>query len=340
MQDRKSPTLIDVAKQAGVSTATVSRCLNQPSALRAETRRRVEAAVDALGYTPHFGGQALASNRTNTIGAVIPTMENAIFARGLQALEEKLAEAGVTLLVASSGYDPDREEAQIRALIRRGVDGLLLIGQARPERTYELLSRQGTPVVLAWCLPKPGAPRSIGFDNRGAAAALAAAVLAEGHREIAMISGVAAWNDRVAERVAGVRAALASAGLDLPPHRLVEARYTIQDGDAAFRQVLAAGDERPTAVICGNDVLAAGALRAARALSLEAPRDVSITGFDDIDLADAVHPGLTTVRVPHRRMGRLAAETLLALRDGVPITADPSLETSIVRRGSLGPPAR
>ena len=105
--------------------------------------------MEVLGYTPHFGGRALASNRTNTIGAIIPTMENAIFARGLQALQESLAEAGVTLLVASSGYDPMREQEQVRGLLGRGVDGIMLIGAARPDATHELMRSRGVPFVQA-----------------------------------------------------------------------------------------------------------------------------------------------------------------------------------------------
>ena len=144
------PKLEDVAQLSGVSTATVSRVFNAPALVREETRKRVQAAVEQLGYTPHFGGRALASNRTWTVGAVIPTMENAIFARGLQAMEETLAEAGVTLLVSTSHYDSAREAAQISALIGRGVDGLILIGEARDAAVYDLLARRGIPFVLVW----------------------------------------------------------------------------------------------------------------------------------------------------------------------------------------------
>lgn len=341
-----NPTLDDVARRARVSTATVSRSLNEPDRVRKETLDRVRDAVDALGYTPHFGGQALASNRTNTIGAVIPTMANAIFARGIQSLEEALGDAGVTLLVASSNYDPDREAAQVRALLGRGVDGLLLIGAARPETTYELLRKRDARVVLAWTAGagattgpagRADGPVCVGFDNRASARAMADCVLDMGHRDVAMISGLTEWNDRADDRVVGLREALAARGLALAPERLIEAAYSLDAGDDAFRALWARG-ERPTVVMCGNDVLAAGALRAARRLSLDVPGEVSITGFDDIDLAEAVEPGLTTVHVPHRRMGRSAAAALLALRAGEDPDDAPPLETSIVLRGSLGPP--
>ena len=145
-----APTLEDVARRAGVSTATVSRCLNEPARVTDATRERVTDAVAALGYSPNFGARALAARRTRTIGAVIPTMEHAIFARALQAFQEALQAKGFTLLVASSSYQPDLEEEQIRALVARGAEGLLLVGHDRPERVYEFLEMQNVPALIAW----------------------------------------------------------------------------------------------------------------------------------------------------------------------------------------------
>jgi LacI family transcriptional regulator len=337
---KPSPTLEDVARRCGVSAATVSRALNSPTRVRPETLARIEAAVAELGYTPHFGGRALALGRANTVGVVIPTMENAIFAEGLQAMQERLAEDGVTLLVATSGYDAAREAGQIRALLARGVDGLALIGEDRPEATYRLLQERRVPHVLVWTW-RPDAPRPlVGFDNRAAARAIAERTLALGHRRVAMIAGVAEGNDRARLRVEGVRAALAEAGLALEPPRLVEAAYDAEAGAAAAGRLLAL-TPRPTALLCGNDVLAAGALLGIRRAGLAAPRDVSVTGFDDIDLARLVTPPLTTVRAPHRRMGRAAAELLLRLKDGEAAgAAGRRFDTHVVERESLGPPPR
>lgn len=332
-----SPTLEDVARRAGVSTATVSRCLNFPDQVRAATRARVQSAIDALGYTPHFGGRALASNRTNTVGAVIPTMNNAIFAQALQVMQEELSAAGVTLLVATSQYDDDREREQLRTLLARGVDGLVLIGRRRPEETYAMLRARGIPFVVLWSYDEDGTDCCVGFDNVAAARAMAERVLAEGHRRIAMIAGITRGNDRAEARVAGVRAALGAAGIALVPPRLVEAPYDI-DESAAAAEALLALEPRPTAIICGNDVQAAGALRAARRLGLAVPGDLSVVGFDDIDLATVVDPPLTTVRVPHRRMGRAAAQCLLdRLRLGEPMRSR-RFDAALVERESLGPP--
>lgn len=337
MNEYSRPTLDDVARAAGVSTATVSRCLNAPERVIAPTRERVMAAVTALGYTPDFGGRALASRRTNTVGAIIPTMENAIFARGLQSFQEALSKAGKTLLVASSSYDPARERAQMEALIGRGADGLLLIGSARPESSVEYLRRRGVPYVGAWNLGPESEGFFVGFDNAAAASELTAKVIAQGHRRIAMIGGISEMNDRAAARIAGVRTAVDTANLDGGLIDVIEAPYAFHDGAEAFARLMEASP-RPTAVICGNDVLAIGAMQRAREMGLSVPEDISITGFDDIDISEMVNPGLTTVRVPHRRMGEAAAEMLLKLINKEPVERQIEISTSIIERGTLGPP--
>ncbi|WP_420406818.1 LacI family DNA-binding transcriptional regulator [Hoeflea sp.] len=337
MNDYSRPTLDDVARAAGVSTATVSRCLNAPERVIAPTRERVMAAVTALGYTPDFGGRALASRRTNTVGAIIPTMENAIFARGLQSFQEALSRSGKTLLVASSGYDPAREREQMEALIGRGADGLLLIGSARPESSIEYLKRRRVPYVGAWNLGPGPDGFFVGFDNAAAAAELTARVIAQGHRRIAMIGGISEMNDRAAARIAGVRGAVESASIEGGLIDVIEAPYAFHDGADAFARLMQASP-RPTAVICGNDVLAIGAMQRAREMGMSVPGDISITGFDDIDIAEMVNPGLTTVRVPHRRMGEAAAEMLLKLINKEPVEHQIEIPTSIIERGTLGPP--
>lgn len=337
---RRNPTIDDVARLAGVSTATVSRSLNSPARVREPTRLAVEQAVSQLGYTPNFGGQALASNRTNTIGAIIPTMENAIFARALQALQETLATRNVTLLVATSQYSPTHEEAQIRTLLARGVDGLVLIGSDRLPGAYQLLAARGVPFVVLWSAPADAQHLTIGFDNVAAATDVARHVIRRGHRDIAMISGITLGNDRARDRVRGVSDALTEAGLTLPPCKLVESAYTVKDAELAASHLLQS-PRIPTAVICGNDVLAAGCLRAARQLGIDVPTDLSVTGFDDIDLATAVFPALATVRVPHRRMGAGAGEALLGWLETGIRPASVVLPTEFIQRLSLGdaPPA-
>ena len=335
--DATLPTLEDVAERAGVSTATVSRCLNAPERVSAATRERVMQAVEALGYAPNFGARALAAKRTNTFGAIIPTMENAIFARGLQAFQEELGQHGVTLLVASSSYRPELEEEQVRALVARGADALLLIGHDRTRRSYDFLDQRRIPYLVAWAYD-PDAPRlSIGFDNRAAMRALAEAVLDCGHRRLGYIGAAQAGNDRARLRAEGVADAIRGRGLDPSALASVETPYGIANGAEAFAAIMSAAAP-PTAVLCGNDVLAAGALSMARRMGLDVPGDVSVTGFDDIDLAEIVTPALTTVHVPHREMGRRAARLLVALRNGEDVDGSVELPATVTLRESLGPP--
>lgn len=331
------PTLLDVARAAGVSTATVSRCLNKESTVAQATRAKVMQAVDALGYTPNFNARAIAAKRSQTIGAIIPTMENAIFARGLQAFQEALHEMGFTLLVSSSAYQPELEAQQIKSLIAHGADGLLLIGYERDPSVYEYLARRNIPTVLAWAFSNDQNLDAVGFDNRAAMAELANAVLGMGHRRIGYISGILEGNDRAQSRLEGVHDAMLGFGLDPSTITVVERHYDIEEGAEAFELVMKS-EPRPTVVMCGNDVLAAGALARAYQMGLKVPEDVSITGFDDIELAKILQPPLTTVHVPHRLMGRTAAEVLVQKIAGETETIVRELPVEIMLRGSLAPP--
>ncbi|WP_299727963.1 LacI family DNA-binding transcriptional regulator [uncultured Tateyamaria sp.] len=338
MSDGKTiPTLDDVARAAGVSTATVSRCLNTPDRVVEKTRTKVLAVVEALGYTPNFGARAMAAKRTYTIGAIIPTMENAIFARGLQAFQEALHARGYTLLVSSTGYQAEVEAEQIRALVARGADGLLLIGRARDPSIYAFLRNRSVATLIAWTFEAGSQQPAVGFDNHAAMKALASAVIDQGHRRIGLISGTLDGNDRATARHAGIRDALTEHGLDPDDLPVIETSYEVENGGAAF-ETLMQRTPRPTAIMCGNDVLAVGAMKRARDMGLRVPEDVSITGFDDIELARIVTPELTTMRVPHQEMGRRAAEELVNLLEGTSPGAVIELDCALKLRGSLGPP--
>lgn len=330
------PTLQDVARAAGVSTATVSRCLNEKQKVSPRTRTKVMQAVDQLGYTPNFNARAMAAKRSFTIGAIIPTMENAIFARGLQSFQETLYDLGYNLLVSSSAYQPDLEAAQIRELVARGADGLLLIGYERDQSVYDYLERRGIPTVLAWASSPDNDHPFVGFDNRNAMRRLADTVLDMGHRRLGMISGIMDGNDRALGRFQGIADALQDRGLDPDDLTVIETVYDIEAGADAFEHLMSA-PQRPSVVMCGNDVLATGALARARKLGLTVPDDVSITGFDDIELAKYVYPALTTVHVPHRTMGRIAAQELVNLITDAATKVGHELEASIVMRDSLKP---
>lgn len=330
------PTLEDVAHNAGVSTATVSRCLNNPDLVAERTRQKVLDAVRDLGYAPNFGAQALAAKRTNTFGAIIPTMDNAIFARGLQAFQEELGHNGVTLLVASSSYRPDLEEEQIRALVSRGADALLLIGHDRTQQSYDFLNKRQIPYVIAWTYDKSGPHTSIGFDNRQSMQELGTAVIGQGHHALGFITAERQSNDRARKRFEGLCDAMRIHGLDPDGLQIEETQYSVANGAKAFEHLMQR-PLRPTAVLCGNDVLAVGAIKKARELGIRVPQDISITGFDDIEIADIITPALTTVHVPHREMGRRAAQVLLDMRSASGVLQSLKLDARLTWRDSLGP---
>ena len=328
------PTLDDVANAAGVSTATVSRCLNEKQKVSAKTLSKVMEAVESLGYTPNFNARAMAAKQSHTIGAIIPTMENAIFARGLQAFQETLLEQRYNLLVSSSAYQPKLEAQQIRELVARGADGLLLIGYERDKAVYDYLARRGIPTVLAWASRPDSGHASVGFDNRAAMRQLADRVIEMGHRQIAVISGIIEGNDRAAERLAGIKDSWHAHGFEPDDLPIIQTSYEIENGAAAFKKLIQV-DAKPTVIMCGNDVLAAGVLSKAREMGFRVPEDISVTGFDDIELAKHVFPALTTVHVPHREMGRIAAGSLIDLIEGRVEKVSRQLDVSIKMRASL-----
>lgn len=336
-KERTVPTLEDVARVAGVSTATVSRSLNTPERVEESTRTRVMNVVEQLGYTPNFAARVMAAKRSFTIGAIIPTMENAIFARGIQAFQEELYRRGYVLLVSCFLYEPDIEKDQIRTLVARGADGLLLIGHHRDEGIYEYLENQKVPSLVSWIYDEDAQRPSVGFENRKSMAALTREVIKMGHRNICAIMGVSQDNDRVQHRIAGIKDIFVEYGLDPDGLKIVETTHEVERGGDAFESLMSMS-ERPTAVICGNDVLAVGAIRRARKLGIAVPEDVSITGFDDIELARIVDPPLTTVHVPHREMGRKAACELVKMIENKHVGDSIHLETNLQIRESLGPP--
>ena len=336
--DRPAATLKDVAQRAGVSTATVSRVLNAQGRVNRETEARVADAVAALGYVPHAAARALASRRSRTVGAVTAALDNPIFARGLQALEHRLEQSGYGLLVASSNYEPARELKQVRTMVERGIDAIMLQGDSHLPEVYALLQRKGIAYVNTWVYDAAAAHPCCGFNNELAGRNLADYLLDLGHREIAMVAGVTAGNDRALNRIRGVTAALKARGLELPPARVVERPYSLSDGRDGLRALLAAPGSRPTAVIGGNDLLAIGVMLEAQQSGLTVPGDLSVAGFDDIELAANIAPALTTVHVPVEEICTLAGDYLVARIEGRPARDHVALEARLVVRQSTARP--
>ena len=326
----------DVALAAGVSVATVSRALNRTGRFSAETLQRVRNAANKLGYVPHGAARALASQRSRAFGAIVPTLENLNFALCAEAIQRRAIEARYHLLVASTGYDPSRELSHVQDFAAHGVDGIVLVGAQRDPAVVDFLRAREIPYVVTWVLADPDTP-SVGFDNAEAARRLASHLLDLGHRQFGVIAGLVRNNDRAAARLEGVRRALAERGLALPQELLIERPYRIADGQLAMRALMTA-QLRPTAVICGNDQLAFGALLECGRRGISVPSDVSIAGFDDLEFASQIRPSLTTIHVPAEQIGTRAADYLLARVAKAPVAMTTEVPVNLIIRESTAPP--
>lgn len=328
--------LRDVAVHAGVSTATVSRFLNNPSRVGASATERIKAAIDALGYVPHSAARALASNRTRTIGAIVPTLENAIFSAQVMSFQHRLQQEGYTLLLAASEYDPEVEERQARVLLERGVDALMLVGERRSAELYETLRRLDVPFVITWIVRSDAPHPCCGFDHEAAQGLLVEHLVGLGHRRFSVVTGDVVRNDRAATRVASIRRRLMRHGIALEEEAIFASPYTFAAGRSLLRELL---EIRPaiTAVLAGNDVLASGLLFAAKAAGVAVPGRLSVVGFGDLPLAEHLDPPLTTVRTPKEEIGRAAADYLLGRLGGGNPQDRVVLETQLFIRGSTAP---
>jgi LacI family transcriptional regulator len=335
----KAVGIRDVAQRAGVSIASVSRALNNPAAVRADLRARIDAAAQDLGYIPDAAARALSSRRTRTIGAVIPTVDNAMFARGIEALQRYLSLKDYLLLLATSGYDPEVEHQQAQNMISRGVDGLILRGDVHSEGLRKLLATHRIPFVNVGVYHPDKPYASVGADNEAAAWRACRHLLALGHRRIGMVAALSRHNDRASARVQGVRRAMAEAGLALEPRWTLEVPYQLDDARQAARTLLPPdAAQRPTALVCGNDVIAYGVLLEAERRGLRVPQDLSVMGFDDLEWSRHLRPSLTTMHLPTDEVWSRAGQYLVHVLAGLPAPLHHEVEASLVVRESTGPP--
>ncbi|HVL59265.1 MAG TPA: LacI family DNA-binding transcriptional regulator, partial [Burkholderiaceae bacterium] len=253
----------DVARLAGVSTATVSRALNTPEQVDPATRERVLRAAQQLRYVPHGAARSLRRQRSRMIGAIVPSFEYALYARTTGELQRRFDERGYALVLAAHHYDLETELRVAEQMLEHGVDAFVFVGVDHDPRLFSLLQDHGRPYVLTWGIDPLRRHPSIGFDNRAATHALTRHLIALGHRRFGLISAPVEGNDRARERGAGVRAALAEAGLTLADHRVRYGPISLIAAAQCMRELLALPD-RPTAVVGTNDVFAVGAMIACR----------------------------------------------------------------------------
>ncbi|MDQ2079909.1 substrate-binding domain-containing protein [Xanthobacteraceae bacterium Astr-EGSB] len=338
-KDRR-PRAQDVAAAAGVSTATVSRAFNSPDQVSPEVRARVLSVAASLGWIPHAAGSALARRYTAIAGVVIPTLGQEIFALQVAGMQAAFSEHDITLLIGCSNYDPEQGAAQVKAMLARGVEALAIVGENQEAGFFDMLDARRVPYVVLYGL-NPDTPHpSVGFDNHEAYTRITHHLLGLGHDLFGAILQPMVDNDRATARLAGVRDALSEHGLGLKPLFTHIGPTTIEFGRASLRAIFSSPPPHPTAIICGNDTLALGALMEAKQLGLRVPDDLSVTGFDDIELAAEFDPPLTTLRVDNIEIGRLAAAQLIARLNGEEAPVKVAVEPVFVERGTTAAPNR
>lgn len=337
---RASVTISDVAGHAGVSPATVSRVLNGGYPVAKLTRARVERAVRDLGYIRNAHAQALRGTSTDVVGVIIHDVADPYFSEIMAGIQEIAAANGTLVVLCNSLRNPDSELRYLEMLRGQRVAAVILAGGAIEDAAYlrglrrqvRGLKLQGAPIVM--CGRYSLSTSAVLPDNRGGAEMITRHLIEHGHRRIAEIMGPPNFSTTT-DRSAGHRRALASAGIERDAVLVTTGHFTRDGGHAATRTLLSRGAPF-TAIFAANDLMAVGALAALREAGLRVPDDLSVVGYDDVPTVRDVVPGLTTVRVPMREMGRRCMQIALAGGNNTPEVE--ILPVGLVERESVGAP--
>jgi LacI family transcriptional regulator len=325
-----------VAEIAGVSTATVSRAMNNPELVSPELQERIASVVQRLGWVPDGIARALSTRRTGAIGAVFPTLTHGDFARAIDGLQSELTRLGFTLLLACSEYDFDQEFRQVKKFVERGVDAILLVGELHHPDLSGFLARNDVPMLNMFIYNPKTHGTSIGPDNHKALYRLTKHLIDFGHRRFGVIAQDSTSNDRARARTQGIRDALSEHSLAVRPEHFAVGQWTINEGRELFRRIVS-HDPKPTAVICGNGYLAVGAMLESQALGIRVPEEMSIVGYDDIEIMAELPIPITTVRVLSDEVGRRAGRHIAAKLEGREEATVFECDAEIVTRASSGP---
>lgn len=333
---RKNVSIKDIARAAGVTSSTVSRALRDSSRVNPETKKRIQRIADEMDYVPSAIARSLVTNRTYTIGVVVTTITDLFFAEVVHAIEETASRFGNSVVLAVSRGRSERELEAIRSLRERRVDGIILISGCSGTESLCSEVTAGVPLVIINSAHEEHIGLSVEVDNVGGGKIAALHLLDLGHERIAHIAGpVGEWD--AVERQRGYEQALQERGLPVDPSLVVRGDSRPTGGIEAMEQLLALS-HRPTAVFCYNDATAIGAMRAARRAGWSIPRNLSVLGFDDIDLAPFLEPPLTTIAQPKQQMGESAVKMILELVAGAEHVQNCVLPSQLVIRDSTMSP--
>jgi LacI family transcriptional regulator len=330
-------TIAQVAEEAGVSAMTVSNVLNGRPGASEETRRRVLSAAERLGYQPNLSARNLKAGRTGLVGVMTLDLTGQYGLEIIRGIADEVASDEREMLISATYQDAARERERVEFLSRGLVDGVLMIAPALEDDTMELLRRKRLPCVVI-------DPRNIDVplprvtvDNYGGMRQGTEHLLGLGHTRIAYLRGNPDLESS-AVRFQGFHDALRLAGVDVHESLVAESDFVYTQSFRVASALIA--EQRPTALVAGGDLIALGALDAARACGLRVPEDLSVVGFDDLPQAAQTFPALTTVRQPLHEMGRLAAQMLLSLVDGRPLLMqNMQMPTELIVRGTTAPPS-
>ncbi len=331
-------TLRDVARVAGVHPGTVSRALNPETEalVRDETVRRVRQVAEELGYRPNPLARGLKTNRSYTVGVIVPDIQNPLFPPIIRGLDDRLGEAGYTPLIANTDNDPERERVDLEAMRARQVDGFVAATARADHELLDEIAASGTPLVLVNRRVEDGSLPSATADDRAGARLAVEHLVSRGHKQIAHLAGPQDTSTGL-QRHEGFVESVREAGLE-PALVRVGRTFTEPEGARLCEELLDA-DAPFTAVVAGNDLMALGCYDVFAARGIDCPGEVSVVGFNDMPFADRFSPPLTTVAVPQYEIGVAAAELLLdRLHGRVDGPTEVKLPTSLVVRRSTARP--
>lgn len=324
------PSIRDVAREAGVSVATVSRALSKPEKVSAASLQRVQKAVEKMGYRPNMLARNFRSTRSYSIVVLVPDISNPFYSLVIRSLEDRAKQKGYAVLLGDTRGDVEREMEYVRRVETRLADGLV---QLRPDAD-SLIPLDIARVNVCGC-ETTEAP-VVRVDNRGAAKKMVTYLASLGHRRIGVISGLRE-NPHSIDRMAGYREGLIAAGLSFTPELVAEGDFTMWSGLSAAAYFCSL-PQPPTAIFCMNDEMAFGAIQTLKGKGFRVPEDVSVAGFDDIVYARYWDPGLTTIAQPVEEMGTRAMDMLLRVMEGQSLSeTECILPTEFVVRNSTGP---
>jgi len=331
---RGKVSIKDVAREAGVSHATVSRALRGSPLISPPTTARVKAMANKMGYSVNAVARSLVTGKTHTIGVVVTSIADPFVGGVTAGIEAFANERGYSTILATCHADPETEKRMVDSLRERGVDGILVTSSRVGAEYSSMATEMRVPIVLLNNQRPGGYPDSVAIDNVGSAQRAVEHLLELGHRRIAYVGHSLGYASEC-DRRQGYQLALNGAGLEIQPAYILQADSTPESG-AKAAATLAALTPRPTAIFCYNDITALGVLAYSREQDLRVPQDWSVIGFDDLFLSQHLYPPLTTIRQPMDEMGREAAKLLLGLIAGEEIAADVRMPGELIVRQSTG----